>query len=310
MVIILYKVLQDAKFIYKRHGMGSWEIKQKSYKTDSNGNLKVNGLTQGTYRFVETQAPAGYILDTTDTAKKYEFEVVWNQQSQSLEYVYNGVTSSSLNIIALNEKPTIEKVADKLTAGLGEKVRWEITTTVPSIINKMKTFTITDTLSEGLEFNTPINLEVVQGENLDDSDIELDVIELNDFEAINTFNFEENPNAIYVWGVVGNQLMIRFNPLNLTPSEDIVVSYDTKITSDAVIFPSGNDNEATLEYSISTSPNSTTETIRDEDIVYSFGLQINKTASNKTTMLAGAKFTLCKNEQQNVMREFQELMEL
>lgn len=287
--------LQGAKFQLQKKVDNNWvNSTEEPIPTDSNGILRVESLTHGEYRFVETEAPDGYILDTTKT---YEFKVVWNKESKRLEYVYNGVTSPSLNIEVLNEKPTIEKVADKLTAGLGEKVRWEITTTVPSLINELKTFTITDELSKGLKFKTDINLKVVQGKSEDGTDDELEGSKLNDFTSIEEFDFatDENKDVIYVWTVVDKKLVIKFNPKKLTPLTDIVVSYDTEITSDAVVIPSGNDNEATLEYSISTSPNSTeTEKIRDEDVVYSFGLQVNKTASDKTTMLPGAKFTLCK----------------
>ncbi|EOL43103.1 LPXTG-domain-containing protein cell wall anchor domain [Enterococcus phoeniculicola] len=45
--------------------------------TDANGQLKVEGLASGNYFFVETKAPAGYLLDNTPLS----FEIVKNQET-------------------------------------------------------------------------------------------------------------------------------------------------------------------------------------------------------------------------------------
>lgn len=278
-------------------GKSIWEtVKPKIEVKD--GKLVVDGFfNTGVYQFRETKQPEGYILDHDNS---YQFKIEENEDKTKLIFTpitKEGFTTTDegFTLTVINEKPIMEKVADKLTAGLGEKVRWEITTTVPSLINELKTFTITDTLTDGLKFSEDINLEVVQGEKTDGTDNTLEnALKVDSLDIIDSFTFtEENEDLFYVWTVVDKKLVIKFNPKKLTPSTDIVVSYDTEITPEAVIFPSGNDNEATLEYSISTSPDSTTKTIRDDDVVYSFGLQVNKTDNDKKP-LSDAKFTLCK----------------
>ncbi|MGY3721778.1 MSCRAMM family protein, partial [Vagococcus carniphilus] len=69
------QTLSGAEFsLYKSTG----ELVHANLITDSSGQLKVENLAEGSYYFVETKAPLGYILST----KQYGFEIKANETSE------------------------------------------------------------------------------------------------------------------------------------------------------------------------------------------------------------------------------------
>ena len=113
-----------------------------SLVTNSNGKIEIHNLEVGRYRLVEIESLTGYIVDSNNTQN---FEVTLNN------------TDITLNMN--NEKVDINKYVvlsdgtdgKHLGANLKDTVSWKITSTVPSIIAKMNTYRITDTLSTGLD---------------------------------------------------------------------------------------------------------------------------------------------------------------
>lgn len=72
-------------------------------KTDNNGQINVEGLSQGTYRFIETDRGTnyGYIMDGATT---YEFVV-----GSDGKITYGGKTENNIAVSVTNEKPDMTK---------------------------------------------------------------------------------------------------------------------------------------------------------------------------------------------------------
>lgn len=123
--------------------------------TGSNGTATIDNLpSQCYYRFVETEAPdEKYIVDST---QYYDFYIDANGNM-----VRDDATVSDSTIKVENDYPLIHKYildGEKGTKGIdntanyGDTVYWEINTSIPAEIDRMTTYTITDTMSKGLKY--------------------------------------------------------------------------------------------------------------------------------------------------------------
>lgn len=263
--------------------------------TNENGEITVSGLSQGSYRFIETAIDStlpGYILDG---AKTYEFSVGSNKQ-----ITYNGTTAPIVTIEANNEKPDMKKeVQDRTTNdwqqesdyNVGDYVPYKITIDVPGNITQLKDFSLTDTPS-GLE-------------DITDSDFS---VKYNDTEIANT------GNSVYTLTKNDDTkgFTISFVPTEMGSyaGKQIVITYKAKLLDTAVKTTVGNPNTATLEYSNKIfptgdpqNPNTPTnpdekpakDKIEDSTVVYTFNIKIEKRAQKKDgELLGGVVFDLYK----------------
>lgn len=274
--------LKDVKFVLqKKSSETSWTpvtISESTDKplnltTDTSGQINVEGLSQGTYRFIETDRGAndGYIMDG---ATIYEFTV--NNKGQ---ITYKGKTENNITITVKNEKPDMTKKVQQKNGtawgqdadySVGDLVPYQIKVSVPTNIDKLKTFTLTD---------TPTNL----GDKIDTVAITADG------EPIETTAYtvtKESDNL--------NGFKITFVPTEMSAyaGKEIIVAYNAELLNTAVTTTTGNPNTATLEYSNKILPDKddgfnpnkpgtpTTDKITDTATVYSFTIQVLKTADN------------------------------
>ena len=261
--------------------------------TDENGKITVLGLSQGSYRFIETAIDdklPGYILDG---AKTYDFSV-----GSDKKITYGETTSANVTIEANNEKPDMKKeVQDRTTNqwqqesdyNVGDLVPYKITIDVPSNITQLKDFSLTDKPS-GLE-------------DITDSDFS---VKYNNTEIANT------DNSVYT--LTKNDTTKGFT-INFVPTEmgsyagkQIVITYKARVLDTAVKTTAGNPNTATLEYSNKIfptndpqNPNTPTnpdekpakDKIEDSTVVYTFNIKIEKRAQDGE-LLGGVVFDLYK----------------
>ena len=291
--------LKDVKFVLqKKSSETSWTpvtISESTDKplnltTDTSGQINVEGLSQGTYRFIETDRGAndGYIMDG---ATIYEFTV--NNKGQ---ITYKGKTENNITITVKNEKPDMTKQVQKkgetswgqdADYSVGDLVPYRIKVSVPAKIDKLKTFTLTD---------TPTNL-----------DDKIDSVVIKDGETV------IKKDDVYTVKKAGNDnhgFEIKFDPAKMSAyaGQEIIVTYNAELLSTAETTTAGNPNTATLEYSNKILPttddgsnpnkpneNPSTDKITDTATVYSFTIQVLKTAdSAEGTALKDVTFEVYK----------------
>lgn len=244
--------------------------------TDINGKITIAGLSQGEYRIFEdaysnTSANKGYILD----AEYHTFTVQKDGKIQ-----VDGNVSANATIQVANHRPDMKKEVYNGTEwkqdaqyGVGDTVPYKITIEVPKNIDKLSTFTVTD---------TPTGLT----DNVSSIEVKDDTTDLT-------------KNTHYTVADNGNGFTITFTPAEMAAyaGEKLVITYTATVSNDAVVGGKGNSNNAKLTYTnkINThdSPAApSTNTIEDSAVMYSFGIKVVKTAGNGTTALPGVVFDL------------------
>lgn len=158
------------------------------------------------------------------------------------------------------------------------------------------TYTFTDTLSSGLDFNDDVNVYLVDN----DSTTKEDVADSTATGASGT----KVDKAEYSVTSTANGFTVAFSDLkkvsNIGNADYIVVEYTAELNERAVIAGSGNPNEVTLTYSNNPNPGgegTTDTTPKDEVVVFTFDINIEKVDGNKQETdegyrLSGAEFAL------------------
>ena len=291
--------LSGVTFVLQKQNGTEWTNVTKNEKNNSDlslvtnpeGKINVDGLSQGTYRFIETDRGGndGYIMDG---AKTYEFVV-----GSDGKITYDGKTENNITITVTNEKPDMTKQVKDRKSGawkqetdynVGDMVPYQITVDVPSNITKLKEFTLTD---------TPTNLDD-KVENVKVTCEKADV-------AANAYSVAKEGD---------HGFKITFTPANMNAyaGKQLVITYNAELLSTAVTTTIGNTNSAKLEYSNKILPgqdgdpynpnkpeNPDTKPgkdyIENTTTVYTFGLQVVKKAEKADgTPLGGVKFDLYK----------------
>lgn len=294
--------LKGVTFVLQKKNGNEWTDVSKNESddtnlnliTDENGQISVAGLSQGTYRFIETDRGAdngGYIMDGATT---YEFTVSVDTDGK-IHYTYNNKTKDGIDIKIVNEKPDITKEVKngdkwdhKADYSVGDLVPYQIKVSVPANITKLKTFILID---------TPTNL-----------DDKIDSVAITaDGAAIATTAYSVAEKGT-------NGFKIAFDPTKMSAyaGKEIIVTYNAELLASAVTTTDGNTNDASLEYSNKILPESTdpdkdnpntptkpvtpgTDKITDTTYVYTFKIQIVKTAESESgTPLKGVEFDLYK----------------
>lgn len=289
--------LEGVTFVLQKKNGTSWESvttndstgAEYDLTTNKSGQINVEGLSQGTYRFIEIGVGNndGYIMDG---ATVYEFIV-----TSEGKITYDGKTDNNTTIPVKNEKPDMTKQVKERDKdnwkqdadyNVGDMVPYKITIDVPSNITKLKEFTLTD---------TPKNLE---------DDLASVVVKCGE-----TTLTKGNDYAIDKDATNGKGFKITFTTANMKSyaSKQIVVTYNAKLLDSAVTTIEGNPNKAKLEYSNKILPDTEDvsnpnkpgvpgkDAIKDTATVYTFKLSIDKRAGNKDgEKLAGVIFDLYK----------------
>lgn len=290
--------LRGVTFVLQKQNGEKWDNvttsesdnKALDLTTNDNGQITVNGLSQGTYRFIETNRGAndGYIMDGATT---YVFTVTKDGTIK----VGNADPVANAKIMVNNEKPDMTKQVQKRNDAnswgqdadysVGDMVPYKITIDVPSNITNLKEFTLTDTPT-----------------NLDDKEVSLQC-EGSDVDL--------NAYSVAKEGEHGFKITFTTENMASYAGKQIVVTYNAELLSTAVTTTDGNPNTAKLEYSNKILPGQDDndnpnkpenpdikpgkDSIEDNAVVYTFKLQILKKAETaKGKPLKNVEFDLYK----------------
>lgn len=262
------------------------------FVTDNVGNISANDLKPGTYRFTEIGYEDGkdnkYIINEND---QYVFVVDATGNAAAIpanaehtdDYTVVGNTVSVYNYV-----PDVDKKVEKNGAtgtwqeaadySVGDSINYKIDVTIPENIERLKTFTVTDTPT-GLTDN-------------------VDTVVVKDGETAIA-------NEVYKVEKNGNGFIVKFVPSAMAAykGKTLTITYTAVLNKDAVTTIMGNCNTVKLDYSKNVKQNGDEKpdtdedkkTVQDEAVVYTFKIHIDKIADDKAgTRLEGVEFDLYK----------------
>lgn len=299
--------LAGVKFVLQSRPTGSddsvtW-TNVGSYTTESNGTINVNDLAPNDYRFIETGLGEnnGYILN----GKPYEFTV----QNDGKIKVGSEDPTDIATITADNEKPDLKKevkkgdtYANAADASIGDMVEWKVSASVPSNVDQLEKYSITDKMSDALtwvEAESALNITYKSNGTVV-NDIDPKFAETADYTLIKPADKEDGKSWTITFTDAGKK---KLKDNNISSIE---VTFKTKLNKKANIGSEGNLNDAQLDYSNAiyplvdpTNPNDGKKPgedhIKDQAIVYSFSIDVTKVdGNNTTTKLEGVHFDLYK----------------
>lgn len=288
----------------RAHGSSEPWTKVGEYTTSNTtgkdfGTIHVESLAPNDYRFIETSLGTsdtnnGYILN----GNPYEFTVT----DEGKIKVGSAVASEGAMITADNEKPDLKKevkkgdtYANAADASIGDMVEWKVSASVPSNVDQLEEYSITDTMSNALTWvedeaalnityksnGTPVNAETT------------------DYKLIKPADNQEGGSWTIEFTDAG-KTKLKTNNIS-----SIEVTFKTKLNDNAKIGKDGNLNDAQLDYSnaiyplVDPNPNDGkkpgVDHIKDQAIVYSFSIDVTKVdGNNNATKLEGVHFDLYK----------------
>ena len=280
------------------NGNGTVDAETGLLTTNRDGMINITDLAPGTYRFIEYSAPQGYIMDGQAA---YEFTIN-PDQTVTISGAYQDALLNTIKVV--NEKPSMEKqvktgvdaenkdVYGKATdASVGDVVTWKVTAAVPSNVNKLAKYILTDTMSEALTW------ESVEKANLTiETNPHVDLVKDTDYTLTVPANDTEGGTWTIEFTTAGK------DKLAASKVTSISVTFNTKLNSNATVNNKGNLNDAGLTYSngfksddekYPDQPDPKDEVIKNEASVYTFGMKVEKVdGKDSRGKLPGAEFDL------------------
>lgn len=268
-----------------------------SYTTESDGTINVNDLAPNDYRFIETGLGEnnGYILN----GKPYEFTV----QNDGKIKVGSKEPTDIATITADNEKPDLKKEVkngntyeNAADASIGDMVEWKVSASVPSNVDQLEKYSITDKMSSAL---TWVEAEAALNITYKSNGTPVNA-ETTDYTLIKPTDNQEGGSWTIEFTEAG-KTKLKTNNIS-----SIEVTFKTKLNEKANIGSAGNLNDAQLDYSNAiyplvdpTNPNDGKKPgedhIKDQAKVYSFAIDMTKVDGNNTaTKLECVHFDLYK----------------
>lgn len=286
-----------AKFVLQKNVNGVWTTQTKNDDgedigtngviTMSSTSVKISGLAEGEYRFIETSAPStDYILDGAAT---YGFTV-------GADGVVTVDGKKTATVSVTNFKPEVEKKVlikngstdkesdwqDAADYSVGDRVPFKVNSTVPENINDLKHYVLVDTMSAGLTMDNTDQASFVVSYYVGTSKVTDTGITTKP-----VYNASKNQWTLDLSGDV--------EKLYNKGVSSVEVTFTATLNTDSITAGTGNPNTVGLEYTNKiypkpgdddqnpntpdddSKPYEETKTITDKVVVYTFGLELVKT---------------------------------
>lgn len=268
-------------------------------ETSASGVTSVSDLAVGLYMVVETYVPE----DVTYTTDPFMVSVPSTTvDGQDWMYDINVYPKNQTDYPTLNKKVADDddysaagnnghELYDSDSVSEGDIADYRITSKLPAILSKasyLTKYTFVDTLSNGLSYNKD-SVELYWYDTKADAEAN------NTAKAIATWTQDNNKFTVTV---LNNQMTVAMTADGLKEinpnysGKYVVVSYNAtvKSTDDLILGDNGNPNDVVLTYS---KTNTTYEdTLKDEAIVFSYGIDLGKTFSDNNGDATKVQFVL------------------
>lgn len=266
---------------------------QAMAETDANGTTSSGELEQGLYMVVETAVPEDVFSTTNPFLVSLPMTDVTGDYWVRHVHIYpkNQNNSPILNKL-VSEDGTY---GDTATASEGDTLSYRLVSQLPTITSTatyLSQYTYVDELSKGLSYNRDASVSFYnnQADAENATGTPVAVWTSNDAPAMFTDSYETISN--------GSRLTVAptaegFKEINTKYSDlFMVVSYTANASSsaDMVLGDDGNPNDVKLTYSRTN--NIYSNTLEDEAIVYSYGINLNKSFSDGQGDASKVQFVL------------------
>ena len=272
------------------------------FTTNGSGEITVQNLLKGKYRFVEIGyvdgKESGYIINNNVA---YEFEIDDQGKlvtpagaTQNSDFVINNDNTMTV----YNHKPDLEKDVKQrdITKGsdagndtdyaVGDTVEYTLTIYVPENVAKLKTFKVVDTMNKNQLMHNIDSVTISSKDAVFAADTDYMLTDTSNVDTSEiTIDFKAGTNQ---------------DKLNAAAGKTITISYTATLQPDADTTTVGNVNEAHLDYSrktdIQAGETDTPYEIHDKAVVYTFKTGIVKKGQDGNTdkLLNGVTFDLYK----------------
>lgn len=266
------------------------KIKGEEFSLDvSSGNLA--GSTGGSYEFGGMEMGA-YLILVTGGVKIYSpiFTNVYPSFNEKLGE--NGeweLAAPEVSVTAKSEIPGLVKEVDDPTVAIGDTVKYTLTIAVPQYPDNAldKRFAFGDRLPDGLSLvNDSVKIYAGSTEDVD-----------NEITGCFAATEELDEGVTFEYYANTYDALMQAHP-DLTT---ILVTYNAAVDSDAYNYKDGMVNTAYLEYDNDPYDDTDYRTIEDNEIVYTYALQITKTGDD-SEVLEGAEFELKRHDPEGTMK--------
>ena len=211
-----------------------------------------------------------------------------------LVYVTGGkaIQSSLVTVDAITntvnlktEAPSITKIADKVTAEIGQVVKYTVTGSIPDTTGyDSYVYKIHDELTKGLEFVNDATGTACEGNSVKVTVAFTDGTDASTAPTEATLATDNNKK-------MSLDLSTWVKASQTNKGKEFTVTYYAKVNKDAEVT---NNNKASLEYG--NNPSDTTTTTPSEAKTNTYPLDIKKINKKTSGLLAGAKFSLYRSE--------------